>query len=327
MSQVSQKGKDRISPANIIALLGIAGIGVISGIGALLNTDDGAITWPIIWAIITMAVLGGFLCIAIIAKGKGSHRELWTKVMWSSVVIYILAAIMMCGPFLKFFYVADQKDKLQEQAQYEIAHMDSIFDNYNKQREEFLGNAKGQLESAFIKSNKESISPELKEYYDNRIIGNIENWMTSIAIPTTNISKLRNPEKWKELKTKVNKWNYLKLPQLAIDLKTMQENTWKMLNEKIKKYGENQELIPVINTGNNYRYHYIGIAEFDLGKAPESKFADQLSEQNNAYTPMGIIAYVLLNLLVLFNVLVAPSSNIIGPKKREGITNNIGTRI
>ncbi|MBQ2123468.1 MAG: hypothetical protein II200_05720 [Bacteroidaceae bacterium] len=319
---MSQNQNDRIAPANIIALVGIAGIGVISGIGSLLNTDDGSVTWPIIWAVIVMTVLGAFLCIAIKAKGEDSHRELWTPVMWGSIAIYVIAAALMCGPFLKFFYVVAEKDNLQEQAKAEIANMESIFKRYEEQRKDFLSRAETQF-TAFQLNGKNG-SNDLKNYFNDRVGNNIRTWMEDIAIPATNISSLKKSEEWSMIKKEVNGWNYLNLPKLALRIKMLQEDSWTELNNRIERFGSEQALIPVIKGGQGTPYYLDGCAQFELGEAPVSIFCDKLSQDDNVTTTLGFIVYILLNLLVLFNILVAPTSKLVGPeyrgKETEGTT-------
>lgn len=311
---MSQDKKDRIAPANIIALVGLAGIGVISGIGALLNTEDGSLTWPIIWSVIIMIVLGGFLCLAIYAKGEDSHRELWTPVMWSSFVIYVIAAVFMCGPFLKFFFVVGDKEKLQKQANTEIANMESIFKNYEDQCEDFISNAETELRNFKVSGNYGTA--ELQEYYRTRVASGINDWKENTALPSTDISGIKMVDEWTSIKNEVNAWNYFKLPQLADRIKTLQERSWKELNNRIETFREDQGLIPVIKGGHGAPYYLDGYAEFDLGEAPVSNFASKLLQSENVITVLGVFAYLLLNLLVLFNLLVAPDSGIVDPRSK-----------
>lgn len=313
---MSEKTKDRISPANIIALVGIAGIGVISCIGALLNSEDGSLIWPIIWATIVIAVLGGSLTLAIIAKGENSHRELWTPVMWVSFGVYIIAAVFMCNPFFKFFYIVSEKDNLQNQAKTEIEYMKSIFNKYEEQRKTYLGEAVTQL-TAFKQSNNYG-TPELCSYFEENVGNDIKDWMNDVALRATNIDHIKNLEEWNKMETEINQWNYLNLPSLAITLKDKQTTTWNRLIEYIENYGENQKLIPIITGAKGSRYHIEeDFCEFDLGEEPVSTFSSKLSEDKNVVTVFGMIAYIILNLLVLFNLLVAPSSKIIDAGRRN----------
>ena len=322
---MTQKSNDRISPANIIALIGIAGIGVISGIGALLNTADGNPIWPIIWTIITLVVFGGLLMLALKAKAEDSHRELWTYVMWGAISIYIIAAILMCNPFMKFFYIVSEKDNLQAQAKSEIANIESLFNRYEEQRKTFLSNAVTQFTA--YKMNGSNGNQELQTYYRERVGSDVRTWMEDIALPATNINNLKMEEEWSNIKTGINQWNYLKLTQVSIELNRLQEQTWKNLNKTILEFGEEQALIPVVSGGQGTQYRLDGIAKFDLGEVPVSKFAEQIKQDKDIITATGLIAYILLNILVLFNILVAPSSYTVGPRKNGDVGGPIGTKI
>lgn len=321
---MTQKTNDRISPANIIALVGIAGIGVISGIGALLNTTDGEPIWPIIWALITMVVLGGLLVLALKAKAEDSHRELWTYVMWGSICTYVIAAILMCNPFMKFFYIASEKEDLQAQAKSEIDNIESLFNRYEEQRKTFLSNAVTQFTA--YRMNGSNGNSELRTYYRERVGSDVRTWMEDIALPATNIDNLKMEEEWTSIKTGINNWNYLKLKQIASRLDNLQQLTWKNLNNKINEFGEEQALIPVISGGQGSQYRLDGYAKFDLGQAPVSEFATRIQQDQGIFTITGIVAYILLNLLVLFNILVAPSSYAVGPRKTSS-SGTIGTKI
>ena len=315
---MSQDSKGRVSIANIFALLGIAGIGVVSAIGSLLNSTDGVFTWPIIWGIIVMVVLGSLLGIALFAKKEDSHHSLWKTVMWLTILVYPVVALLICGPFLKFFYVASEKENLQAQANKEIKQVEMLFKSYEEQRDSFLNAAKGQLE-AFEKAakyNPSSGSVKLIEFYNDYVTAGAQTWYEDTADPLTDMSKLKQKDKWKALRKGFSKWNYFELPRLAIQLNDMQENTWKELNKKIEKYGKNQQLIPVIKGGQGQVFEFEGCAKFDL-EVPQSKFADQLTQNKDVITVWGILAYVLLNFLVLFNIFVAPSSRTVGPKRNS----------
>lgn len=311
---MSQKTNDRISPANILALIGIAGIGVISFIGALLNTEDATFTWPIIWALIVMAVLSGLLCLGIFAKAENSHRELWNAVMWSSFVLYFIAAIFMSNPFFKFFFVAGDKANLQAQAIEEIDNMEKTFKSYEEQRKEFLSQARTQLEA--FQQNKLNSTPELQQYFRENVGGDIKVWIEDIAIPATDINNIKKTEEWNLLKKEINNWNYFKITQTALRLKNLQNESWLALNKYIEEFGEDQALIPVIEGGLGKPYDLKGNATFDLGEEPVSKFSSTLAQDKDVLTPLGIAAYILLNLLVLFNLLVAPSSKAVNIKNR-----------
>lgn len=314
---MSQESKGKVSIANIFALLGIAGIGVVSAIGALLNSSDGVLTWPIIWGVIVMVVLGSLLGIALFAKQEDSHHSLWRTVMWLTILVYPVVALLICGPFLKFFYVASEKENLQAQANKEIKQVEMLFKSYEEQCDSFLNAAKGQLEAFETAAKYDpyySGTQKLIEFHNDYVTAGAEKWYETVALPSTDISKLKQKDKWKELRQGVSKWNYFELPSLAIRLNDMQEKTWKELNKKIEKYGKNKQLIPVISGGQGQVYDLEGCAQFDL-EAPKSKFADQLKQKKNVITVWGILAYVLLNFLVLFNILVAPSSRTVGPKR------------
>ena len=58
---MSQKESGNVSIANILALVGLAGIGVITFMGTLLHSADGKPTGAILGALALVAALGFFL--------------------------------------------------------------------------------------------------------------------------------------------------------------------------------------------------------------------------------------------------------------------------
>lgn len=304
---MSDNNSSKVSIANIIALIGLAGLGVITFFGLMLSSDDGSLGTPVIGAVAFVAVLFFFLFMSIKAKGAESNTEKWRIVEYVCLACYIIVAVVFAKPFMRFFSVLTQKSELQQQAKAEIMALKSLYDEYNQQKDKFMKEAVEQIKN--YQASKQGGKDSIAQYVAG--VGNVDTW----ASKAQKLVKMEDVQLM-ELNKRVSDWNLLDLPALASDLSKKDSTAVTKLEEKIKINQSKHKLIPVIGGGGSKPYVLTGYAQFNLKKTGGSKFAQMLKEGGTT-SPVAWIVYAVLHLLVLLNYLVAPRSLYVGPSAKR----------
>lgn len=161
-----------------------------------------------------------------------------------------------------------------------------------------------------------SANRELAEYVSKvHPIPNVESWKEKALAAV----KLEEDTKLKDIKDKIETWNLMTLSSLANELEERDMQVVLELEKKIREYGENNSLIPVIGGGGIRPYSFEGFAQFNLGESPKAQFAEKLRAAEGS-TTMGWIVYIVLHLLVLLNYTVTEGTEVVGPRRgRKGI--------
>lgn len=308
---MSQDKKDRISIANIIALLGLAGIGVLSCFGQLFRTADGKPGWPIIFGVLLVAVLGFFLFLAIKAKTAKDNLDKWKWVEGGSLIAYVLVAIFFSSPFMGFFYILGERDAIQSQARLEVSNIKDYYRQYDFQQEKYFDEAIVQIDN-YLKSPQRYESPntQLGEYVSN-YVASFEDWRD---ISKSNLQRNADPY-LDAVNERVEAWNILTLSSLASELEEARSNAKMAIDKKLIDIQEQNHLIPVISGGGGMKpYELDGYAQFNFDPIPEAQLRALIND-TRGFTALGIVVYVILNLLVLLNYLIAKRTEIVAPVK------------
>lgn len=308
---MSQKKSGNVSIANIIALVGLAGIGVVTFFGMLLHSSDGKPAGAILGATALVAGLGFLLFMSIKAKGAEDNPDKWRYVEWACLAAYVIVSFVFASPFLRFFYILGEKDSMQAQARQEIKAIKVLYQDYEHQQKKFLNDAVEQIQNYKASGQQKNISDDLAEYVKG-IGNNVDAW----AAKASTIVKLTPDKQLSDIEDKIEGWNIMHLSSIATELEAKDSDAWTMIENKIKKYEEQNKLIPVIGGGGGHPYKLDGYAKFNLGNRPEAKFAQMLRSSDGS-TILGWIIFVVLNLLVLLNYAVAQRTGFVGPTNRK----------
>jgi hypothetical protein len=308
---MSEKNSGNISIANIIALVGLAGIGVITFFGLVFHSPDGKSTVAVLGAVAFVALLGFLLFMSIKAKGAEDNPDKWRYVEWACLALYVVAAIVFASPFQRFFHIVSEKENMQAQARQEVQAIKTLYQNYDSQQKKFLDDAVQQLQNYAASGQRTKVKDELAEYATG-VGTNIEGW----AAKASAVVKMQPDKQLQDIEEQIENWNYMQLASLAADLEEKDASAWSDLEAKIKSYGMQNKLIPVISGGGSVPYKWDGYAQFDLGTKPEAKFTEMLRTADGS-TVLGWIIYIILNLMVLLNYVVASRTGFVGPVNRK----------
>ena len=308
---MKEKKNGNISIANIIAIIGLAGLGVITFFGILLHSSDGKPANAIIGAIALILGLGFLLFMSIKAKSAEDNPDKWRYVEWGCLAVYVVVAILFATPFQRFFYIFSEKDIIQSQARQEIIAIKKLYQEYDHQQKKFLNEATEQIQNYIASGQQKIIKDDLYTYIEG-IGSNIDGWVAKASA----IVKFSGDKELTDIENKIEEWNIMQLSSIALDLEKKDSEAWEMLETKIRKYGDQNKLIPVISGGGGHPYKLDGYAKFNLGEKPKPLFA-QMLRYSDGNTALGWILYIILNLLILLNYVVAPRTGFVGPTNRK----------
>ncbi len=311
---MSQEKKGKITIANILALIGLAGIGVVTFFGMQLHSSDGTPGTAIIGAIALVAGLGFLLMMSIKAKKADNNPDKWRYVEWACLMVYVAAAVFFATPFQRFFYMTTEKSDLQAMAREEVQAIQEMYQRYEHQQKKYLTEATEQLKN-YNDSRQISITynKELAEYVKG-VGTNVDSWESKANL----IVKLQPDKELSNIAHEIEVWNIMNLSSLALRLEKKDKEAWTSMETKIREFGEKNKLIPVIGGGGMSPYSFDGYAKFDLGTPPQPQFAQAL-RSSNGNTVFGWIVYAVLNLLVLLNYLSTSRSAYVGPRRGRKI--------
>jgi len=307
--------KNGISIANIIAIIGLAGIGVISFFGLYFKSTDGKPAVPALLAVAIVAGLALFLLLAVKAKGAKDNPDKWIWVEIACLVAYLGVAAVGARPFQHFFYVMSEKEALQKIATADLQQVDSLYLVYNQQKDELMKNAAQQMKNVSDSGQKFAADDQLGQYISGIVGSDIEEWMDDADLQL----RLRDDEKLKELKKQVKAWKLMELPQLAAAIPLKVKDAWVQMEKKLEQ-NEQHNLIPIIRGGDGY-YYWGGYAEIILPEQRPTQFADAI-RVGDMKSVLGWVIYGVLVLLILLDYLVAPRCRFVGPRRGPVVKTN-----
>lgn len=305
---MSQEKKGRITIANLIALTGLAGLGVVTFFGILLHSSDGKPGIAILKAVAFVVALGFLLSMSIKAKGAENDVKSWRYMEWMCLLAYMVLAIFFATPFQRFFYVVSQKENLQEKARSEVKAIKTLYQNYEYQQKKYLTDAEEQLRNYLASGQQRTVKDDLSEYMEG-IGSDINSWADKASKRVT----FPKDKQLLEIESRVERWNFMEVSLLAADLEEKEKSAWSSIQNKILKNQEVYRLIPVIGGGGLHPYRLNGYAKFNLGTKPDATFAKELRKAEGS-TALGWILYVVLNGMILLNYLVASRSSYVEPR-------------
>lgn len=312
---MSNKSKNRISPANIIAVIAIAALGVLTFFGSLFLSKDGNIGNAAITAAIFTFSIGLLLIFCIATKRTESEFKKWRVVELLCLAAYFAVAAYFYKPTLQFFHVLQNKEKLQKQAVSEIDAIENMCDKYNKDARYEVNTAYDNLESYF-NSGKNSSADDggLRDYMDERKMEDLkgcDEWRDD-ALDVTRFKT----ESLDSLRQRVETWSFMDLSAIAFEMDTKAADTWDALDSHIKEMKEKHGYVPeIVQNPDDNTYRLDGYVKFDIGEKPgSSQFKKDFKEPVSGFN-LGIIAYIVLHLLALMNYFLVRRSPIIDIKK------------
>lgn len=312
MSNNNNNNNNKIKPANYIAVVALAALGVLTFFGALFLSEDGLPGNAAIKAAAFTFAIGLLLVLCIVAKTQECEFTKWRIVEWICFVAYLVVAVACYKPFLQFFHIVQHRESLQAQAQQEINYIDSLCVTFNKNAADDLEKAAKQMKNYKGSGQDDpNIDGGLSEYIENHKITNFKKWKEDYS----ELVEFKQGS-LDSLKLKINLWRLMDMSSIAYEMKDKASSTWDLLDTHIKDLEKTYELIPIISGGGaNSPYKFGGMAEYNIGERPaSSQFSQDFRKPLDGFNT-GILAYILLHFLALANYFLVRRSPIVDIKK------------
>ena len=308
---MSNNNNNKIKPANYIAVISIAALGVLTFFGNLFLSEDGQPGGAAIKAAAFTFVIGLFLVLCIVAKTQECEFTKWRIVEWFCFVAYLVVAVACYKPFLQFFHIVQHKKPLQVQALKEINAIDSLCASYNQKAAADLMCAAINLEQYKKGGQNISVDESFSKYIQDNPYSDSADWLESYS-PLVEFKS----ESFDSLRMKAESWKLMDLSYIAYELKDKASSTWDQLNEHISNNQEKHSLIPEISRKSpDDPYHFDGYAKYEIGERPApSQFSQDFRKPMSGFNT-GILAYILLHFLALANYFLVRRSPIVDIKK------------
>ncbi len=311
MADNNNEGK--ISIASIIAIVCLAGLGVVTFFGLLFASESTA--KAAIVALAFVALLFFFVKMGIKAKKATDNPDKWQIVGWVCIALYVITAIIpfFMEPYMKFFYVSSQKDELLQAADSDFQAVENFYSEYDTWRKTKLDNAQERLKNFKDKGINDQNKPEyssLKKYTTDFVGSDVSEWRINADKKTEFKSASLD-----ELKNNITSWKRMKLANAATEL----DEFMKSMNDQFAEHQqklENSGLIPNITEN----YQFTGQFNKYDGNMPSngSQFNSMLNSEVQ-YSALGIISYIVLHLLILLYYFASRGSGIVDIRRDGGM--------
>ncbi|MCR4919399.1 MAG: hypothetical protein K5928_06260 [Prevotella sp.] len=305
---MAKANTNNVSIANVISMLGLAGVAVITFFGILLGSADGAIGTAALLAAALAAVLACLLVVSMKAKAADDNRDKWRIVEIATLAAYIAVALMFSTPLHRFFYVKSQQQQLQQQARQEISDIQQLYADYEQQRKAALDNAVQQMTNY---QNSKTKSMSMDAYIQKMHVD--EKW----AAKADKLTKLRSDAELKQLAQSVEDFKLLSLAQTAARLAEKDSTAYLDVMQKIQANQAEHDLIPRFVNDAAGAYTQDGFAQINIQRAPQPRLQPALQKASGS-TAISWIVMVVLHMLILFSYVVTRHSDIVGPSQKNG---------
>lgn len=311
---------DRITPANIIAIVGIVLLLIFSYIGQS-YMSGGEMGWDIVISVGITAFTALLLWFMIKAKGAENHLNLWKKVEYTTLALYILFAVpaSLFGGIMHFFVVNSEKDNIKMYAKQDLEKINKVFEDYKAFESEAISRTGTGLQNAtglgqvcdanlnkFFNDNSIQHTRESAQNFEtiqrsNLLGSGYENFYENFVQEKDNILAV------------VNGWSIIQIPMKAkqmSDLATKVQEELNKLSQKAK--------LPVVtlhpNLGqytiiqeNQTKTFEIDVESFQFKKA---------LQEADGFSVTAILVVLLIHFLILLNYIVAYRTSTLGITKK-----------
>ena len=306
MTNKQKTGK--ITIANIIAIVGLVLLLIFSFIGHSYKSG-GELGWDIIVSIGITAFTAFLIWFLIKAKGAENRLDLWRKVEYGTLAVYVVFAISTSfwGGIMHFFVVNDHKESIKEYANEDLDKIDRMINEYKTYEEAAITRTGTGLKSAtgvnqicdetlnkFMEARGIHHTQESAMNYEriqrNDLIGEGYNTFYS------NFCQKKN-----EIENVVKSWSVIQIPMKA----KLISDLGKSVQEDLNKLSNNENLPVIESKYGQYTITSYQKSNFMVEGGIESfKFRTAL-QNTSGFSLTALLVVLLIHALILFNYIVA----------------------
>jgi hypothetical protein len=311
---------EKITIANLIAVVGIVLLLIFSYIGHS-YMSGGEMGWDIVISVAITAFTAFLLWFLIKAKGAENNLNLWKKVEYVTLALYILFAVpaSLFGGIMHFFVVNDNKENIKMYAEQDLDKIDKLFEDYKAFESEAVSRTGTGLQNAtssghvcdeklnnFFEENRIQHTKESAQNFEtlqrNALIGSgFEKFYENFLQQRENIQSI------------VNGWSIIQIPMKSKQMSDLATS----VQEELNKLSQNAKL-PVI-TYNEYSGKYtLGenqTSKFNIAGGVESFQFKKAMQEAEGFSVTAILVVLLIHFLILFNYIVAYRTSTLGITK------------
>lgn len=314
----NKKSSEKITIANVIAVVGIVLLLVFSFIGHS-YMSGGELGWDIVISVAITAFTAFLLWFLIKAKGAENQLDKWRKIEYATLAVYILFAIpaSLFGGIMHFFVVNDNKESIKLYAKEDLAKIDKMFNEYKEFESEAISrtgtglrNATGQGQicdaalNKFMEENRIEHTRESANNYEliqrNTLVGNgFDTFYETFR------------QKRNEIESAVNSWSIIQIPMKAKLISDLAESAQKELN----KLSNNAKLPVIKDISGIYTITRYQTSNFEVEGTIDSFQFKKALQNASGFSITAILVVLLIHILILFNYIVAYRTSTLGISK------------
>lgn len=317
--EANQQKSDRITIANVVAIVGLVFLLIFSFLGLMVKFG-GSIGWPAIISVAITAVTALILLFLIKAKGAENEQEKWRMFEYGALATYVIFAIIaaLFGGLMYFFSINENKEELSNYAEEDLATIENLFTEYNT----FWDKAIKKTEDACKNIGTSHCDDSLKQFIRNTDLDVYreakEKKLFEEEIPGEAVAEKQLYDKFKKehksLTADLGRWNIFTIPFAARTIAKYAEEVPKCLDKH--SIGAN---IPVIEENDNNKYTMDGqyALDFSSRKIAENLKMKKALQNAGGFSISGVCIALLIHLFILLNYIVANRSAYTSIRKNQ----------
>lgn len=312
----NNRKSDKITVANIVSIVGIIIMLLTSFMGHSYKSG-GEMGWDILISVSLTSFTALLLWFMIKAKGAENRLDMWKKIEFATLAVYIVFAIpaSLYGGIMHFFVVNDShnKEDIRQAALADIKLIEGLINDYKQ----FETNAITITETGLkgVAGFNQSPATKLAEfmsYYsilrnDSSIKYFIENQENKLIGDAFRLYEYQCEERSDEIKNIVDSWNLFKISSVSEKIETLAKN----VESDLSKRSEEAKL-PKIEVNISGKYDITEDNQEKVFKVfpdlPQGAYNFQFEKRLTEASGMGVIHFlivILIHILILFNYIFA----------------------
>ncbi|MBQ8656808.1 MAG: hypothetical protein IJ527_07170 [Prevotella sp.] len=315
----TNKKKDSITVANIMAIFGLVALLVFTYLGHS-YMSGGEIGWDIAIAVIITSFAAFLLWFMVKAKEAENNLDKWRIIEYATLAFYIVTVIPLSAAFgiMHFFVVNDKKEEIKELAQSDLNKIEEMFTDYKDFESGALSVTGTGLRTATDAG--QVCDEQLNKFMaDNNIshthesANNFENIQRTTLIgagfETFYQSYL---DQKSEIEGVINGWSLIQVPRKARSI----EELAKSAEEELTRLSNDAQL-PIIAVQNN-KHTITGFQkkDFKIRDGIKSFQFKKALKKAKGFSITATLVLLLIHALILFNYIVAHRALTLGVSKR-----------
>lgn len=332
----NNRKSDKITVANIVSIVGIIIMLLTSFMGHSYKSG-GEMGWDILISVSLTSFTALLLWFMIKAKGAENRLDMWKKIEFATLAVYIVFAIpaSLYGGIMHFFVVndSDNKEDIRQAALADIKLIEGLINDYKQFETNAITITETGLKgvAGFNQSPATKLAEFMSHYSILRNNSSIENFINNqkdkLIGDTFDSYENQCEERSDEIKNIVDSWNLFKISSVSEKIETLAKN----VESDLSKRSEEAKL-PKIEVNISGKYDITEDNQEKVFKVfpdlPQGAYNFQFEKRLTEASGMGVIHFlivILIHILILFNYIFAYRTSTL--EIRKNINDGGGTTL